>query len=86
VVFEPRLEPFDHGVVGIGHGRLDRLPAMAVEDLLAPAVARDADDPALELAALLEPVERLEGHLAGEIAGDPEDHQGVGATCHRAAH
>ena len=41
--------------------------------------ARDADDPAVELAAALEPVERLEGHLLRQIAGDPEDDEGVRA-------
>ena len=43
-----------------------------------PVVDRDADDRAVEQAAAFEPVQRPEGHLLGEVAGDPEDDQDVG--------
>jgi hypothetical protein len=42
-----------------------------------PAVAGDADDPAVELAAVLEPVERGERLLLRQVAGESEDHEDV---------
>jgi len=43
-----------------------------------PIVDRDADDRAVEQTAAFEPIERPEGHLLGEVAGDPEDDEDVG--------
>ncbi len=43
-----------------------------------PVVARDADDRAVQEAALLQAVERVEGHHLREVPGDPEDHEHVG--------
>ena len=41
-------------------------------------VARDAkNSAALELLALLQPVQRGQGHLVGQVSGDPEDHHDV---------
>ena len=48
-----------------------------------PVVERDADDRAVEQPAALEPVERPEGHHAGEVARDAEDHEDVGRSRRR---
>ncbi len=43
-----------------------------------PVVEGHADDAAEEEAALLEAVQRAEGHHPSEVAGDPEDDEDVG--------
>ena len=55
----------------------DRL-ARALDELVdRPVVDRDADDRAVEQPALLEPVQRAEGHHLREVARDPEDDEDV---------
>ncbi len=58
------------------------MPSIALARVLAqlvdrPVVDGDADDRAVEQPALLEPVERAEGHHLRQVAGDPEDHEHV---------
>ena len=60
-------------------GALDRFAGVLAQVLERPVVARDADDRAVEQPPLLEPVQRAEGHHLREVAGDPEDHEYVGA-------
>jgi hypothetical protein len=43
-----------------------------------PVVARHSDNRAVEQAAALQPVQRLERHHPGQVAGDAEDHEHVG--------
>jgi hypothetical protein len=77
-VGEARDEALEELVVerlAAGHDGVVRPLAQVVER---PVVDRDADDRAVEQPAALEPVQRSEGHLLGEIAGDPEDHEHVG--------
>ena len=45
-----------------------------------PVVHGDADDRAVDQPALLQAVERVEGHHLGEVAGDPEDHEDIGGS------
>jgi hypothetical protein len=59
-------------------GRLDRLPRVLPQVLDGPVLGSDAHDRAIQQPPLLEPVERAQRHLAGEVAGDPEDHQRIG--------
>ena len=54
--------------------RLARAPAQIVDG---PVVDRDADDRAVDEPALLQPVERAEGHDLREVTGDPEHHEDV---------
>ena len=56
---------------------LDRLAGVLVEILVAPVGAAHADHGHGERAVLRQVVERLQGHLPRQVAGDPEDHQGV---------
>ena len=59
--------------------RADDRVARALDELVdRPVVDGDADDRALEQPALLEPVQRMERHHLGQVAGDPEDHEDVG--------
>ena len=62
--------------------------ARCAQLLVGPVVDRDADDRAVEQPALLEPVERAEGHHLREVAGDAEDDEdvcGAGRAGSRAA-
>ena len=56
----------------------DRGAGVLAQVVDAPVVDRHADDRAVEHAALLEPVERPEGHHLGEVAGDAERDEHVG--------
>src|SRR5262249_39066804 len=58
----------------------DRLTGALDELVDRPLVDGDAEDRTVEQAALLEPVERAEGHHLGEVARDPEDHEMVGRS------
>ncbi len=67
--------------VGLLPGRgLDRLAGVLTKVLLRPVVEGDADDRAVEQAPGLEPVERVEGHHLGQIAGDAEADEDVGGA------
>ena len=78
VVREPLREPPEDLLVELLARRDDRV-ARALDELLErPVVERDADDRAVEEPARLEPVQRAVRHDAGEVAGDPEDHEHVG--------
>ncbi len=77
-VREPRGEAVEDLLVERLAGAHDRL-ARALDELVdRPVVDRDADDRAVEQPALLEPVERPEGHHLRQVAGDPEDDEDVG--------
>ena len=65
--------------------REDRLAGALLEVVDRPVVDRDADDRAVQEAARLEPVERMEGHHLGEVAGDAEDDEDVGGLVVRRA-
>ncbi len=56
---------------------LDRTARMVVQRRLGPIVEGDSDDRAVQQLAALEPVQRSERHLPGQVAGDAEDHQYV---------
>jgi hypothetical protein len=45
-----------------------------------PVIEGDPDDRAIQQPARLQPVERVEGHHLGEIAGDAEDHEDIGGA------
>ena len=55
----------------------DRRARPVDELVVGPVVDGDADDRAVEQLALLEPVQRPEGHDLRQVAGDPEDHEHV---------
>ena len=78
-------QPLEHRLVdvdpGVTQGRTDVLDQARV----VPVVAGDADDAGVEALAGLQPVQRAEGHLLGEVSGDPEDHQDVGLLAGRHA-
>ena len=59
---------------------------MVAEVVIRPVVDRHADDGAAQQTAPLQPVERVEGHHLGEVAGDPEDHEHVGRLRGRRRH
>ena len=77
-VGEARREPCEDVLVGVADGGADRVAGVLAQLLVVPVVDRDADDRAVELAALLQPVERPEGHFLRQVAADPEDRQHVG--------
>jgi hypothetical protein len=67
-------------------GACDRLARAILELIDGPVVDRDAHDRAVEQAALLEPVQRVERHHFRQVARDPEDDEDVrghrGLFCH----
>ena len=71
-------EAIEDGLVDRRAAALDRFAGALLEVVDGPVVDSDADDRAIEQPALLEPVERVEGHHLGEVTGDPEDHEHVG--------
>jgi hypothetical protein len=77
-VLETLFEAGDDLVLGLGDRRLDGFAGVVVEVHLLPLIARDPDDLAAQVAASLEAIEGLEGHLLRQVAGDSEDHQRVG--------
>jgi len=82
-VSEPAEQPIKDGRVDVVDSRLDRGPGVVAQAVVGPVVPRDADDATGHLPASLHPVQRLEGHLAGEVAADPEDDEFVRARGHR---
>ncbi len=77
-VGEPCREPLEDLVVERLAGPDDAFAGVLAQVLERPVVARDPDDRAVQEAALLQAVERAEGHHLREVAGDPEDHEHVG--------
>jgi len=73
-------EPGEDLVVGLLHGRVDRLARVAAQRLVVPVVDRDADDRRLQLARGLQPVQRPEGHFLREVAADAEDREHAGGA------
>ncbi len=57
---------------------LDRLARPLAQVVDGPVAGRDPDDRAIQQLALLEPVQRVERHHLGEVAGDAEDDEYVG--------
>ena len=76
-VGEPVGEALEHLLVQLLAGADDRLARSLLELVDRPVVDGDAQDRAVEQAALLEPVERTERHHLGEVAGDPERDEDV---------
>ena len=79
-VREARGEAPEDLLVELLAGADDRLARTLDELVDRPVVDRDADDRAIEQAALLQPVQRTEGHHLRQVARDPEDHQPVCAA------
>jgi hypothetical protein len=63
----------------------DRLARTLAQLVVGPVVDRDADDRAVEEAALLEPVERAKRHHFRQVAGDAEDDENIGRLRLRSA-
>src|SRR5580704_7620248 len=85
-VAESRREPPEHVVVAVLAGLLDRFARTAAEVLVAEVLARHSEHREVEQPAPLEPVERPERLLPGQVAGYAEDDQRVGfAFAHRLA-
>ena len=76
-VGESRGQAVERCAVDLPDARLDRLAHAPSQLRERPVVGRHADDRAVEDAAALEAVERLERHLLREIPGDPEGDEGV---------
>src|SRR5579875_3601119 len=76
-VAQPPGEPPEHLLVERLAAAGDRVLGAPYQLLRGHLLARDADDPAPEQPAALQPVQRAERHLAGQVAGDAEDHQRV---------
>jgi hypothetical protein len=77
-VGEPVGQALEDLLVELFAGTHDRVAGTLLQLVERPVVDRDPEDRAVEQAALLEPVERAEGHHLGEVAGDPERDEDVG--------
>ena len=77
-VGESRGEAVEDLVVDRLAGVGDAVPGVVAQLLDGPVVARHSQDRAVQQAAALQPVERLERHHPGQVAGDTEDHEHVG--------
>src|SRR5208282_6425502 len=77
-VGEARGEALEDVAVELFAAAFDALGGVLAQLLDRPVVARHAHDRAVQQTAALEPVERVEGHHLGEVAGDPEDDQSIG--------
>jgi hypothetical protein len=71
-------EPGERRVVHLRTRVPDRVAGALAQLLVAQVVLRDADHGARQPPPPGEQIERLERHLPRQVAGDPEDHQGVG--------
>ena len=85
-VGQPRGEPLPDRVVNRLAGGLDGLERVLAQMIVGPVLHRHADDRAVQQAPLVEPIQRTQGHLAGEVAGDAEDDERISRTCRRRAH
>jgi hypothetical protein len=74
---EPGGQSLEHRLVDHLLGVLHRPPGVLAQGGRRPLVKGHPDDGAGEQVAPLEPVEGAEGHLLGQVPGDPEDHQDV---------
>jgi len=70
-------QPVEHRVIDFFAGVGDRLAGPVDQLLFRDVVAGHPQDRTLQQSPALEAVESLECHLAGQIAGDPEDHQQI---------
>ena len=77
-VGQPRGEAVEDLVVDRLAAVLDALAGVLAQILDRPVVDRHAHDRAVQQAALLQPVQRVEGHHLREVAGDAEDDEYVG--------
>ena len=64
---------------------LDGLARVLPQVIVAPIGAPDADHGHLERAVLAQVVQGLQSHLLRQVAGDPEDHQGIAVSAGRRA-
>ena len=80
-VGQPRREAVEDLVVDRLAAVLDALARVLAQVVDGPVVDRHADDRAVQQAAALQPVERVERHHLGEVAGDAEDHEHVRGLC-----
>jgi len=70
-------KPLEHRIVDrLAAGR-DHLAGVLAETIGGPVVDRDAHDGRVEQPAAIEPVERPQRHLPGQVTGDPEDDEHV---------
>jgi hypothetical protein len=76
-VGEARGEALEHVLVELLAGAHDRLTRALDEAIDRPVVGRHAENRAIEQAAPLQPVERVEGHHPRQVARDPEHRQPV---------
>ena len=76
-VAQPRREACEDRLVELFPGGDDRRTSALDELVDRPVIDRDPDDGAVEQSALLEPVERPEGHHPRQVAGDAEHHQDI---------
>ena len=77
-VGEARREAIEDLVVDLLAAALDGGACVFAQVVHRPVVDRHADDRAVQQAAGLQPVQRVEGHDLGEVAGDAEDDEHVG--------
>ena len=75
-------EPFEHLVVDRLPGLLDRLSRSVSQLLFVDVVDRHADHRYAQESARLEPVQRAEGLLPGQVARDAERHERIGFSVH----
>ena len=73
-------EALEHGLVDRLAARFDRAARALAQILDRPVIAGDAHDRAVEQAAALEPVERMERHHLRKVAGDAEHDEHVGVA------
>ena len=71
-------EPGEHLFVDRFARGLDRAARVVDQGRFRPVVEGDPDDRTVEQTAALEPIQRAERHLSGQIACDPKDHKYVG--------
>ena len=76
-VREPRGETVEDLLVELLSCSFDRLARAVSQLVVGPIVDRHADDRTVQEPALVEPVERAEGHHLRQVARDPEDDQDV---------
>ena len=80
-VGQPRGEAIEDLVVDRLAAVLDALARVLAQMVDGPVVARHPDDRAVQQAAALQPVQRVERHDLGQVAGDSEDHEHVCRLC-----
>ena len=77
---QPVCQLVEHVLVNLLAGIRNRSVGPLDQLVFADLVAGHADDRALQESLVLEAVEGREGHLAGQVAGNPENHQQIRRT------